>query len=480
MRAADMFRYSFGNLARQKLRTFLTVFGVIVGTAAITLMVSLGIGLQQQTIELFNRVDFLTSVSVFPQKRSHSLMSFGKPAPGAVMKLDDAAVEELKKIPGVVTVYPALNIGSRLSIERVIDGKKKTVSGNFVQFIGLPQAAILPMYRDRTLAGKFWDEENPADRVAVVPADVLYDMGIGPPLAGHQKPGETPAGRGDPRWNEVLGLEIKIQFNMAVAKPEPGEKEEEPKDEEATPKDEDEKDPEVTTKRVTRRFRIIGIYDSADIGVPMAPSVFIPLDQGKEIMRLRMSRGGPVETGYPALVVKVKDASLTDEVQREIDAKGYGTMTIQDVVQVIGYVFVTLKAVLGAVASIGLIVAFFGIANTMIMAILERTREIGVMKALGARNAEIRRMFVLEAAAIGGLGALCGIAAGWAFGKGLNAMAAWFVEKRGGPEGVYLFVVSPWLAGGTLAFAVVVAVIAGLYPAWRASRLDPVAALRSL
>lgn len=477
MRVSDMFAHSLGNLTRQKLRTLLTVFGVIVGTAAITLMVSLGIGLQAQTTEFFNRVDFLTSVQVFPQKRSTSFMSFGRPVPGGTnMKLDDAAIAEFKKIPGVLTAYPALDFGSPLTVERTVDGKKKATTGRFVQFIGIPQAAILPMYRDKTLAGSFWTEENPEERLAVVPADVLHDMGIGPPLPGRQKEGETPALKGDPRWNELLGMEIKLQFNVAVQKGDPPPKDDEKKEDEK-PKDED---PEMVTKTVTRRFRIAAIYDSADIGLPMAPSVFIPLEQGKEILKLRASRMQNPDSSYRSITVKVKDASMTDTVQRDIEGRGYGTMTIQDVVQVIGYVFVTLKAVLGAVASIGLIVAFFGIANTMIMAILERTREIGVMKALGARNAEIRRLFVMEAAAIGGVGALFGIGGGWAFGKALNLIVAWFVEKRGGPEGVYLFVVSPWLAGGTLAFAVVVAVIAGLYPAWRASRLDPVAALRSL
>ncbi len=481
MRVSDMFAHSLGNLTRQKLRSFLTVFGVVVGTGAIVLMVSLGIGLQSQTIEFFNRVDFLTSVQVFPQKRSTSMMSFGRPVSGgATMKLDDAVVEEFKKIPGVLTAYPAMDFGGQLTVERMVDGKKKASTGRFVQFIGIPQAAILPMYRDKTLAGSFWPEENPAERVAIVPADVLYDMGIGPPLPGHQKEGEIPALRGDPRWNEIIGMEVKFQFSVAVQKGDSTPKDDEKKDVEDPPKEEEPSEGEVVTKRITRRFRIVGIYDSADIGLPMAPSVFIPLEQGKEIMKLRASRNPNSESTYRAITVKVKDASMTDKVQRDIDARGYGTMTIQDVVQVIGYVFVTLKAVLGAVASIGLLVAFFGIANTMIMAILERTREIGVMKALGARNAEIRRLFVMEAAAIGGVGALFGIGGGWAFGKGLNLLVAWFVEKRGGPEGVYLFVVSPWLAGGTLAFAVVVAVIAGLYPAWRASRLDPVAALRSL
>ncbi|NUN48554.1 MAG: FtsX-like permease family protein [Candidatus Brocadiae bacterium] len=481
MRLADLFRIALGNLLRQKLQAVLTVMGVLVGTAAIVLMVSLGVGLQKQTIELFNEVDFLTTVRVLPQKRSKSLMTFGRPLGPATRKLDDTVIAEIRALPGVLTAYPAVNVFTRLTIERTVEGKKKPLIGGSVEYVGLPQAGIVPLYRNALVAGGFWDGETPAERCIVVPADLLAEMNLAPPLPGKEAPGETPAGRGDPRWNAVLGMEVRFQTEVTVATgKEPAEGEEEAPDPPAASDEDDGEMEKTVTKKVIRRFRIVGIYDSTDIGMPWAPAVFVPLEQGLELARMRTARQNWVEGGYQAIVVKARDASQTEGIRRALDAQGYGTLTVQDIVQVIGSVFDVLKAVLGAVASIGLFVAFFGIANTMLMAILERTREIGVMKALGARNAHVRRLFVVEAAAIGVLGGTAGVVTGWGLGAAFNRIARGIVAGQGGPENISLFSVTPALALAAAGFAVLVAIAAGLYPAWRAARLHPVDALRSL
>src|SRR4029077_6057044 len=121
------------------------------------------------------------------------------------------------------------------------------------------------------------------------------------------------------------------------------------------------------------------------------------------------------------------------------------------------------------------VVSLFGIANTMAMAVLERTREIGIMKALGARNGDIGRLFLAEAAAIGVLGGLTGLGVGGLIGKLLNLIAHAAFEL---PAHVSLFHVSLWLAVGSVVFSVFVSVVAGWLPARRAARMEPVAAVR--
>jgi putative ABC transport system permease protein len=129
------------------------------------------------------------------------------------------------------------------------------------------------------------------------------------------------------------------------------------------------------------------------------------------------------------------------------------------------------------VGSIALAVSSLGIVNTMVMSILERTREIGIMKAIGASDEHIRRIFLIEASVIGILGGFLGVAIGWTVGRIINFGANLYIQSQGGTPGT-LFSLPLWLVCSSIAFSVVVSLIAGSYPAQRASRLDPIQALR--
>ena len=151
---------------------------------------------------------------------------------------------------------------------------------------------------------------------------------------------------------------------------------------------------------------------------------------------------------------------------------------MEAVLDVANQVLTLLQVLLGSVGGLALLVAALGVANTMMMAIYERTREIGVLKALGASRSEIRAMFTVEAAFIGLIGGFFGLI----FGALLGRLVDWIAHRYLISEGVTgvgdLSVIPPWLAIGALIFAALIGILAGLYPAARAARLDPVAALR--
>ena len=156
---------------------------------------------------------------------------------------------------------------------------------------------------------------------------------------------------------------------------------------------------------------------------------------------------------------------------------GYTALSVSDALRGARNAFIILDIVLSLIGSIALAVSSLGIVNTMVMSILERTREIGIMKAVGAGNDDVRRIFLIEASVIGLLGGLLGIALGWLVGRVVNFGANLYIQSQGGTPGT-LFSLPVWLVASAIAFSIVVSLIAGSYPASRAARLDPIEALR--
>jgi putative ABC transport system permease protein len=136
-----------------------------------------------------------------------------------------------------------------------------------------------------------------------------------------------------------------------------------------------------------------------------------------------------------------------------------------------------MNMVLAAVGMIAIVVASLGIVNTMVMSILERYSEIGIMKAVGASDRDIRRIFFFESSVIGFIGGIFGYRLGWVVSGVINRVVNYFLAKQGVPYIPY-FNFPAWLVLGAVAFSVVVSLAAGVYPAMRAARVDPVRALR--
>ena len=427
MNAADALSMAGSNLLRRKGRTALTAAGVVVGVAALVLMVSLGLGLRRQILRLFQTDDALRTLSVTRVKADggkskpvrFNLFQLG----GQIVPIAEKDLAEIQEIPGVALALPDLNMLLRVSV-----GLEEGPA--VVDFF--PVAGVAPSeearFREVLVAGRMWG--RPDEKACLLPTSFLeYRLGVKP--------------------REVVGR--RVTFGAVT--------------------DEDEAPPEE------RVYVVAGVFDSERIGI-RGRQIFLPMEGA---LALRdATKGGfsffPYKKGtYASAEVFVKDPRDAPDVQKRLQNSGYNVIGALDVIKSVNLIFVIVEGFMACIGAIGLIVALFGIANTMAMAVLERTREIGIMKALGARNRDISRLFLAEAAALGALGGGIGLGIAFLIGKLLNLVARLAFEI---PDNVSLFYVSPLLALGSVLFAAVVSVVAGTWPARRAARLDPVEALR--
>jgi putative ABC transport system permease protein len=183
-----------------------------------------------------------------------------------------------------------------------------------------------------------------------------------------------------------------------------------------------------------------------------------------------------VET-YSSLKVKVKDKDKINDVRRRIEEMGFSVTTVVDTLNQIDQIFRIIQIILAGFGIIALFVASLGMLNTMTISLLERTHEIGIMKALGATNNDVRKLFLSEAALISTLGGALGIALAWVLGALINFVVNILANTAGG-QSVSLFFTPPEFAVGVLFFAFTVGLLTGIYPAKRAVKLSPLEALR--
>lgn len=180
---------------------------------------------------------------------------------------------------------------------------------------------------------------------------------------------------------------------------------------------------------------------------------------------------------YFSLKVKVKSKDDIDKTRAIIEAMGYPTGSIKQTISQVEKIFLAVKIVLGGFGMIALLVASIGIFNTMTIALLERTHEIGIMKAMGATNKDVKRVFNTESGIIGFVGGAFGLIFGYVLGILVNLFVNFLANTFGG-EAQKIFYTPLNFAIGSIIFSFLVSLIAGIYPSKRASRLNPIEALR--
>ena len=421
MTAADTVGMAWANLARRKGRTVLTAAGVVIGVSSLVLMVSLGLGLQLQVTKMFETDEALRTLTVHRvkgdpgKKKAPAFFGFE----GQMIPMTDKDLEEIRGVPGVKSVKPELDLFLRASVE----GTK----GVLVHMVEGVAAGEEERFAKHLVAGAMW--KSAEERSCLLPKNLVES-------------------RLNLKPSEAVGR--KITFTGFLQ-------------EEGEAKEED-------------VFTIAGVLGNEAFSFKGRP-IYMPMDQGLTLRERRASHPLlPSKKGsYLSAQLEVADPRQSEQVAVRLRNLGFNTLSAVELLKQINIVFLVLEGFMACVGAIGLVVSLFGIANTMAMAVLERTREIGIMKALGARNGDIGRLFLAEAGAIGALGGLVGLAGGALIGKVLNLIAHPLFDL---PAEVNLFHVSFWLAAGSVLFSILISIVAGWLPARRAARMEPVAAVR--
>ncbi len=437
MRFWDLVSLIFENLSRRKGRVVLTAVGVVIGTAAVVLLVSLASGLQKSATSNLYGIDDLTKIEVYPNYGEGMYISGPGGGQSDTMKqLTTSALQEIAAIDGVKSVIP----------------KEYMMGGAAIRFGRL---------------------ENYSGLMAVDTAD-LADMGYKINL------GTTELRKG----TAVVGSWVVQNFYDPSVRP--GQEQTEP----PTAEDLLNQKLRVTLMKwssdgeeiqKTINLQVVGILQegrndgdgSIFINFGELTTINEWFNNGKRINRNK--------DGYNNVIVKAESAEQVVAITERINELGFMAYSPQSMVEGINSYFVILQLVFGGIGAIALLVAAIGIANTMTMAILERTKEIGLMKAIGATNRDVLSIFLGEAAGIGFLGGLGGAIFGWLGSKVINIVAMSFLanQAQGGGIPSGLNAVTPvWLLLFSIIFATLVGLLSGLYPALRAATLAPMMALK--
>ena len=455
MKTRDLVDLASRNLREAALRNTLTTAGIAVGVASLVAMLSLGIGLQTLTLSRLEGTGLFNTIYVYPKTNRGGRGGRGgdspdEARPGDIKMLTDQTRQQLAAMPHVVEVFPELRFTADL---------RYAGAGHVTSAASVPATAKGTGQFD-SVQGSFFSSES-------APEAILH-MDLAKQMAAEAKIQPT----------DLIGQEVVLRYPqrkpVSVA----------PNQSAADQAANDEFGMGFTIAPAETKVKIVGLVENEQAGPGGLGGVriLLPLQfveqlnavQGSDVRSVVQS---PDEHLYASLTVKVDDPKRVTDIEPSIKQMGFNTFSLFDATRNLHIIFTVLDLFLGMFGSLALAVASLGIINTLVMAILERRREIGVLKALGAADRDVRRLFFAEAGVMGLAGGALGVFLGWAIGKIINFGINIYLHSQNlQPEKVWF--VPWWLVGGAIGFSVVVSLAAGLYPAARAARLDPVQALR--
>lgn len=467
----ELLRMSSSNLRRRKLRTFLTVLGVVIGTASIVVMISLGLGMQQAMYQEIEQYGGMTTIKVFGAGGDNSMMyyGFGSGEQEEVEEyVDDACISDLGKLEHVVNVEPVYTMDV-LALKGSYEG--------YLNLMAMRPEALKE--RNIELSQGRLPKRGSGQLEMVYGNQILTNF--------------SEKGTGDSYWSTgelpdidlgkdslFLIMDQDRYYNSQGTSPldsqvgNVGDGDTKPED--AKP----------VQKHVVRACGLVaGGIDDYNAN---AYYTFCDLDTLKKVLTKEFAgrvipgqpqtkSGKPLkEFCYTYAQVKVDDADNVTAVTNKIKEMGYNVETNAEYMESMERQMAIIQAVLGGIGAVSLFVAAIGIANTMMMSIYERTKEIGVMKVLGCSLKNIRGMFLMEAGFIGVIGGVIGNILSLLMSAVINFLAA---NAQVLMEGADISYIPLWLMLASIGFAMLVGIIAGYFPAKRAMKLSPLEAIRN-
>jgi putative ABC transport system permease protein len=432
MKSRDLIRLILENLNRLRFRAAFSAVGVIIGTTAVVVLIALGMGLYQSSIQSVSAsVGSLNEITVLPGAYLRAFGGSSALGSSAEETISPAFLEEMRRRPDVLAVTPRETVSqSSLTLRQL---------HLFVSPVGVDPSAI------RAMGWKVQKGTLSLGRGSALLGAKALDSFVDP--IRREEVSFQP--------EDLIGQSLTLTMVRT--------------------------DDEGKRESHSIRLRIAGVL--AERGGQDDYMLFLALTEAESLNEWVAGRQiNRAREGYDQASIVPRSSSDSLTIESELLGRGFYAISARTMMQALNLVFLMIQAVLGGVGGIALLVAGVGIANTLTMAIYERTREIGLMKALGASNRAVMLIFLGEAGAIGFLGGVCGVLLGLLLSGAANILYGVYLQSQGAASvsgaSASITAIPLWLPPAAVLFSTLIGVLSGLYPAQRAARLEPVVALK--
>lgn len=451
MKISDLMFMSLRNLIRRKFRTFLTVVGVVIGTCAIIVMISLGIGISVSQDEMMKSFGDLTIINVYNYGGSEGLT------------LDDTAIAKFQAMPNVDVATPFV----RFNVNQIkIKGGKnlRYINENTWSIVGV-YAEALPKLGYDIEEGEFLSVGKTKKLQMVFGSMTVYQFYDSKRKFNNYREGWPDENGNVPEepFFQPIGADYLMQLQP--------------------------QETDSTAKTLEYEFEVVGVLKGDFSKYETIYGTYMPLEDMQRIQAEYNKENGirvnkNQKTNYDDVRVKATEMQYVSEIEQKIKDMGYQTWSMESQREEMQKSTQQIQMILGILGGVSLFVAAISIANTMVMSVYERTREIGVMKVLGCLVGNVRGMFLFEAGLIGFFGGVVGVGISFLlsfllnrFGGALSGILGGMMWMGGG-DGSQISVIPAWLVLLGMVAATLIGLVSGFYPAYRATKISALEAIK--